>query len=147
MRLTREPDAFLQRHAFVLSDDRQRLDLDCVLDELATHYWAKEEPRGRLRKSLEAVHAYGFFAPDGSPAGFLSILSDGVYNARLTNFFIIPEHQGCGLGRWILSTLLFESRFCDVRNWRLATDDGQTLYQRFGFRIAERTDTFMTLRK
>ena len=147
MRLSHEPDAFLQRHAFVLSDDPERLDMDWVLDHLTQMYWFKGEPRARIRQAIEGAHPYGLYAPDGSPAGFLSILSDGVYNARLSNLFIIEAHRGRGLGRWIMSTLLFESRFSDVRNWQLSTDDMHDLYERFGFRIAEKTDTFMTLQK
>ena len=147
MRLSREPDTFLQRHAFVLSDDPERLDMEWVLDHLTQMYWFKGEPRARIRRAIEGAHPYGLYAPDGSPAGFLSILSDGVYNARLSNLFIIEAHRGRGLGRWIMSTLLFESRFCDVHNWQLSTDDMHDLYERFGFRIAEKTDTFMTLQK
>ena len=147
MRLSHQPDAFLQRHAFVLSDDPERLDMEWVLDHLTQMYWFKGEPRARIRRAIEGAHPYGLYAPDGSPAGFLSILSDGVYNARLSNLFIMKAHRGRGLGRWIMSTLLFESRFCDVHNWQLSTDDMHDLYERFGFRIAEKTDTFMTLQK
>ena len=147
MRLSHEPDAFLQRHAFVLSDDREKLDMDWVLDHLVQMSWFKGEPRARIRRAIEGAHPYGLYAPDGSPAGFFSVLSDGVYNARLSNLFIIEAHRGRGLGRWIMSTLLFESRFSDVRNWQLSADDMHDLYERFGFRIAEKTGTFMTLQK
>ena len=147
MRLSHQPDAFLQRHAFVLSDDPERLDMDWVLDHLTQMYWFKGEPRARIRQAIEGAHPYGLYAPDGSPAGFFSVLSDGVYNARLSNLFIMKAHRGRGLGRWIMSTLLFESRFSYVRNWQLSTDDMHDLYERFGFRIAEKTDTFMTLQK
>lgn len=145
LRLSREPDAFLQRHAFILSDNRARIDMEWVLDQLANQYWSKYEPRDILRRSIDGAHPYGLYAPDGSPAGFLSILSDGVFNARLSNLLIIPEHRGRGLGRWIMSTLLFESRFSSVRKWQLQTDDMHTLYERFGFRVAEKDASFMTL--
>ena len=147
MRTNSQHDTFLQRYAFVLSDDPSRFDMDWVLDHLVEMYWFKGEPRERIRRAIKGAHPYGLYAPDGTPAGFLSVLSDHVYNARLSNLFIIREHQGRGLGRWIMSTLLFESRYCDVRNWQLATDDMHGLYERFGFRIAEKTDTFMTLKK
>ena len=121
--------------------------MDWVLDQLGDQSWSKNEPRDLLRRSIEAVHAYGLYAPDGSPAGFLSVLSDGVYNARLSNFFIIPEHRGRGIGRWVMSTLLNESRLKNVRNWQLVTDDMHRLYRRFGFRLADKSDVFMTFVK
>jgi len=147
VRLTQEPDAFLQRYAFVLSDDRARLDMDWVLDQLAHQYWAKSEPREVLRRAIENAHPYGIYAPDGTQAGFLSVLSDQVYNARLSHLFILPAYRGRGLGRWVLSTLLHESRFSEVRNWQLNTDDKHTLYERFGFRIIKGNTSFMTLKK
>lgn len=147
MRLTYAPDAFLQRYAFVLSDDPARLDLDWVVDHLTHMPWGKGEPKARLKRAIQGAHAYGLYAPDGTPAGFMSVLSDGVYNARLSNLFVLPEHQGRGLARWMLSTLLFESRFCEVRNWQLITDDTHGLYERFGFRVAGKDDTFMRLSK
>ena len=147
MRLSGQHDTFLQRHAFVLSDDPARLDMDWVLDELAKQYWSKDEPRERLRRSLEPVYAYGVYAPDGAPAGFVSVLSDLIYNARISNLFVIPEYQGRGLGRWIMSTLLFESQFASVRNWQLQTDDRQAFYTHFGFRLAENDGKFMTMKK
>lgn len=118
-----------------------------MLDQLAQQSWSQNEPRDLLRRSIESVHAYGLYAPDGSPAGFLSVLSDGVYNARLSNLFVIPAHRGQGVGRWMMSTLLNESQLCNVRNWQLITDDMHPLYRRFGFRLAEKSDVFMTLAK
>jgi len=147
MRISTQNDAFLQRYAFVLSDDPLRFDMDWVLDHLVEMYWFKGEPRERIRRAIEGAHPYGLYAPDGTPAGFLSVLSDGVYNARLSNLFIIPEHQGRGLGRWVMSTLLYESRFSNVRSWQLSTDDMHALYQRFGFRLAEKNASFMTMTK
>lgn len=138
-------DTFLQRHAFILSDDPARLDIEFMLDVLATTYWSKSEPRELLRKAIAGSHPYGFYAPDGSPAGFLRVLSDGVYNARLSDLFILPEYRGRGLGRWVMATLLYASRFRDVRRWQLVTNDMHALYSRFGFETFEGNGQFMTL--
>ena len=145
MKISNERDTFLQRYAFVLSDDPERLDMEWVLDRLMEQYWLEGEPRARIRLSIEGAHPYGVYAPDGSPAGFLSILSDGVYNARLSNLFLLPDYRGRGLGRWIMSVLLQSSRFSKVRNWQLQTDDAHALYKRFGFELFEGNGNFMTL--
>lgn len=147
MKLSDDPETFLQRYAFVLSDDRKRLDIDWVLDQLASYYWSKDEPKERLRQAIENAHPYGLYAPDGAPAGFLSVLSDKVYNARLSHFFITPKHRGRGLARWVMSTLLFESQFQHVQSWQLATDDASAFYERFGFRVFESDGKFMTRKR
>ncbi|MEO9971776.1 MAG: GNAT family N-acetyltransferase [Hyphomonadaceae bacterium] len=145
MKISKEYDTFLQRYAFVLSDDPGRLDMEWVLDRLMEQYWFEGEPRARIQRAIEGAHPYGVYAPDGSPAGFLSVLSDGVYNARLSNLFLMPDYRGRGLGRWIMSTLLHSSRFSNVRNWQLQTDDAQALYRRFGFEVFVGNGEFMTL--
>ncbi len=145
MKISDRHDTFLHRYAFVLSDDPARLDIDWVVDQLSQMYWMKGEPKERIHRAIKGAHPYGFYAPDGAPAGFLSVLSDGVYNARLSNLFVIPEHQGRGLGRWIMATLLHSSQFAKVRKWQLATDDMHNLYKRFGFEVFEGHGEFMTL--
>ena len=145
MRICDQHDTFLHRYGFILSDDPAKLDLDWAVDQLEHQYWFAGEPRERIRRAVEGAHPYGLFAPDGSPAGFLSVLSDEVYNARLSNLLVLPEHRGRGLGRWIMLTLLHLSRFRSVRNWQLSTDDAQSLYRRFGFEVFEGNGEFMTL--
>lgn len=145
--MSAEHETFHHETGFVLGDDPARLDIDFVLDVLATMYWAKDEPRALLRKAIGRSHAYGLYALDGAPAGFMRVLSDGVYNARLSDLFVLREHRGRGLGHWMMSTLLDVSQFRDVRAWQLRTDDMHGLYELFGFRVAEVDDKFMTMRR
>ncbi len=116
-----------------------------MVETLQALYWAKDEPKARLRAAITGSHPYGLYAPDGAPAGFVRVLSDGVYNARISDLFVLPEHRGRGLARWIISRLLYASRFCDVRAWQLATDDAHGLYERFGFNTFKGDGRFMTL--
>ncbi|MEL7451838.1 MAG: GNAT family N-acetyltransferase [Pseudomonadota bacterium] len=143
--LTDQPETFVHRDAFVLSDDPSRLDLDFILDCLATTYWAGAEPRDRMQRALLASHVYGLYTPDGAPCGCVRILSDGVFNARISDLFLLPEHRGRGLGCWIVETLLHASRFKEVRRWQLVTEDAHTFYERFGFQVFPGDGKFMTL--
>jgi len=138
-------DTFLHRYAFVLSDDPDRLDMDWVVDFLATTNWGKLTPKALRRQALVGSHCYGLYAPDASPAGFIRIISDGAMFGWIGDFFILPEHRGRGLGRWTLATLFYSSRFRSICNWQLSTNDKQTLYRRFGFEVFEGNGEFMTL--
>lgn len=145
MKISQTHDTFLHRYAFVLSDDSAKLDMDFVINFLVTTAWGKDTSKAARRVALEGSHCYGFYAPDGSPAGFVRVISDGALFAWIGDFFIIPEYRGRGLGRWVLSTLLYSSRFRFVLNWQLSTSDMQSLYRRFGFEVFEGQGEFMTL--
>ncbi|MEM8635131.1 MAG: GNAT family N-acetyltransferase [Pseudomonadota bacterium] len=140
-------ETFIQRHAFVLTSDPTRVDVSAIADLLAETEWMAGITADALRTSLENTHLYGFFAPDGALAGSVSVLSDRVFNARLSNLFIVPEHRGRGLGRWIMSTLLYSSQFKNVRTWQLVADEAQSLYRRFGFQVFEGDGEFMLRRR
>ena len=133
------PEIFIHRYAFILTDDPARVDPDALARLVKATYWGRTEPIDRLRAALEGSHPYAVFAPDGSLAGCVRITSDGVYNARISDLLILEPYRGRGLGRWIMATLLYSSRFKNVRNWQLATDDAQRLYRRFGFEVFEMT--------
>jgi len=142
-----EPETFLQRHAFVLTDDPQKFDFEDVFRLIAQTEWMQRVHRDTIRKSLEHTHVYALLAPGGSLAGCVSVLSDQVFNARLSNLVIVENHRGRGLGRWMMSTLLYSSRFKDVEAWQLIADDAQSLYRRFGFAVFEGDGEFMVLRR
>lgn len=145
MRISHAHDTFLQRHAFVLSDDPEKLDIDWVLGELTTMAWRKGRSGETLRAALTGSTCYGLYAPDGRPVGFVRIISDGAMFAWIGDFFITREYRGRGLGRWVLSTLLFESRFENVSNWQLSATDAQGFYKRFGFEVFQGQGEFMTM--
>lgn len=147
MKICKVHDTFLQRYAFVLSDDPTRYQIDDVIELLQPAQWLSEEPADVIRKSLEHTHVYVLLAPDGSLAGCVTILSDEVFNARLSNLYVVEAHRGRGLGRWIMSTLLYASRFRAVRTWQLVADDAQSLYRRFGFEVFDGDNEFMMLKR
>ena len=145
MRLSHQPDAFLQRHAFVLSDDPERLDMEWVIEHLQMMPWRKGKSVDALRRAIIGSFAYGIYAPEGKPAGFIRVISDGALFAWVGDFFVLPEYRGRGIGRWVFSTLLFESRFQAVPNWQLSTTDAQGFYKRFGFEVFQGQGVFMNM--
>ncbi|MEM7661847.1 MAG: GNAT family N-acetyltransferase [Pseudomonadota bacterium] len=142
-----EIETYIHRHAFILSDDPSRVDIGAVASLLSDTDWMGGSTPDQIRTSLENTHLYALFAPDGSLAGCVSVLSDRVFNARLSNLLIVPEHRARGLGRWIMATLLYSSRFKNVQTWQLIADDAQNLYRRFSFELFEGDGEFMTLRR
>jgi len=145
MKISQTHDTFLQRYAFTLSDDPARCDMDAIIGLLKHAEWMADETDDTIRRSLNHTHVYALFAPDGTLAGCVSVLSDQVFNARLSNLYVSADYRGRGLGRWMMSILLYSSRFRDVRQWQLIADEAQSLYRRFGFEVFHGDSEFMTL--
>ncbi|HYC32729.1 MAG TPA: GNAT family N-acetyltransferase [Gemmatimonadales bacterium] len=44
-----------------------------------------------------------------------------------------PEHQGKGLGRWLMECVMASSQLQGLRRWMLVTRDAHRLYEGLGF--------------
>ena len=120
---------------YELDDDRDRVDVDAVHAYIGgISYWAK----GRSRETMDAALAgsarvIGLYAPDGSQAGFLRVISDSATYAYLADVFVLDEHRGRGLGVEMVREAV-EPEPWGSMSWHLRTKDAHALYEKFGFR-------------
>jgi GNAT superfamily N-acetyltransferase len=126
---------------YELDDDPDRIDVDTVHDYIRdVSYWAK----GRSRETMEAAIAgsarvIGLYAPDGSQAGFLRVISDSTTYAYLADVFVLEPHRGRGLGVELVREAV-DTEPWKRMSWHLRTSDAHKLYERFGFhRPSERS--------
>lgn len=68
-----------------------------------------------------------------SQIGFARVVTDYIRFAYLADVFVLEEHRGHGLGRWLVECVLDHPDLRDVRKWMLATRDAHSLYERLGF--------------
>jgi hypothetical protein len=96
---------------YELDDDRDRLDLDAILDFLTTSaYWGTWRSRGDITTQIErAWLTAGVYAPDARQIGFARVVGDG---QALVAFTVAHGPS------W---------------RWLLHTRDAGGLYERFGF--------------
>lgn len=66
------------------------------------------------RRAFEASHTTVFVYHDGRLIGFGRAISDGVYQAAVYDVAIVPEFQGMGLGRTIMTRILSRISHCNV---------------------------------
>lgn len=120
---------------YVLSTDRARLDLDVIHGYLATvSYWAKGRPRETQRRAIEGSHlVIGAYTQIGFQVGFARMVTDLATWAWLCDVFILPEHQGRGLGTAMVKTIVEHPDVVDVTWQFLATADAHDVYARFGY--------------
>lgn len=118
---------------YELDDDPGRVDLDSVHRYLSGEsYWAAGRSRETVERLVaEAARVVGIYRA-GEQVGFARAVSDGVAVAYLADVFVLPEHQGRGLGKELVAEMVERGPFAHVR-WLLHTRDAHALYEQLGF--------------
>jgi GNAT superfamily N-acetyltransferase len=128
-----------------LTDDRTRIDVAQLLELYRTTWWANDRSRETIRRALEHSHPV-ITAWDGPTlVGFARVVSDLTYRATIWDVIVRPTHQGKGVGRAVMNTVLDHPDLKTVTQFVLLTADKHAFYERLGFR-PER-DMAMTLRR
>jgi GNAT superfamily N-acetyltransferase len=121
----------LESDDYTLIDETEGMDLDAVTALLQATYWAGDRSRDVIAKTLRHSMNFGLFHR-GRQVGFARVVTDHATVGYLCDVVIAPEHQGKGLGKWLLQSILDhpELRTCRMD---LFTKDAQEFYRQFGF--------------
>ncbi len=120
---------------YLISTDPARLDLDVIHGHLSTEsYWAQGRPRAVQERAIEGSSlVVGAYAGSGAQVGFARMVTDLATWAWLCDVFVLPEHQGCGLGTELVRTIVEHPDVVDIKRQFLATADAHELYAKFGY--------------
>lgn len=121
------------RDGFEVDTDPDRLDLDVVHGYLQGAYWCEDIPRETVLRSIENSLCFGLYHSQDGQVGFARMVTDRATFAYLGDVFVLPSHQGRGLGKWMVEAVLAHPELQGVRRLMLATRDAHGLYARFGF--------------
>jgi len=131
-----------QRDNFTISTDPARLDIDGIVEMLTRAYWAVGRPRERTERAMRNSLVFGVY--DGArQIGVARVVSDYSIFAYLCDVFIHEDYRGCGLGKWLVQTILEHPDLKEMRRWVLVTTDAHGLYKQFGFTAIEDPDRWM----
>lgn len=120
------------RGDYVISTDRDRLDIDAIHAFLSRSYWAAG--RSRERVALSIAHSLPFGLYHGADqVGFARAVTDHVAIAFLADVYVLEAHRGRGLGEWLVETVVTLPELRLMRRWLLGTRDAHALYRRFEF--------------
>lgn len=128
--------------ACFVTTDPTRIDREMVYRFLVDSYWAKGIPRDVFERSLAGALCFSVH-DDGGQVGFARVVTDRATFAYLADVFVLPSHQGRGLGKLLMQTILAHPELQGLRRWVLATRDAHGLYARFGFTPLAQPDRFM----
>jgi ribosomal protein S18 acetylase RimI-like enzyme len=93
--------------------DCNGVDWQLVAETLKKVGMAHLEPDAH-RKAFEASHTVVFVYCGAQLIGFGRAISDGVYQAAVYDVAILPEFQGRGLGRTIMTSILSRISGCNI---------------------------------
>ena len=131
------------RGEYSISTDRSRLDLGLIHNYLSTGtYWATGRSREVVERSIENSLAFGIYK-GGEQVGFARIVTDYATFGWVADVFVLPEHRGQGLSKWLMEVILAHPQLQGFRRWVLATKDAHGVYERFGFIPLHRPERWM----
>jgi GNAT superfamily N-acetyltransferase len=124
-----------QRLAFLSSIRDDLVEADADFTAMTRQFVEDEVAAGRMHSWLAD--------DDGIYVGIVSMLlwarpprphDRGTRDAHIINMYVVPEHQGNGVGRRLLDACLAASNEFGIGNFFLhSTDDGRSLYESSGF--------------
>jgi len=133
-----------RKDKFVISTDKERLDLDVVHGFLTECYWAKGIPRDVVARSIDNSLCFGVYG-DGKQVGFARVISDYATYAYLGDVFVLESDRGQGLGKWLMECVLGHPGLQGLRRWSLVTADAHRLYSQAGFTPLKTPGRYMEL--
>lgn len=128
---------------FLISTDKNKLDLKLIHRFLSNDsYWAKGRTLAVVVRSVENSLSFGIYK-NNQQIGFARVVTDFATFAWVADVFIVNEHRGQGLSKWLMETITSHPDLQGFRRWVLATKDAHELYRQFGFIELKRPERWM----
>jgi GNAT superfamily N-acetyltransferase len=132
-----------RRGEYTISTDNNLLDIRIVHDFISNHsYWAQGRPIEIVQRALDNSLNFGLYQ-NNQQIGFARVVTDYATFAWIADVFVLPEHRGQGLSKWLMEVMLSHPKLQGFRRWVLATKDAHSLYARFGFIPLHRPERWM----
>jgi GNAT superfamily N-acetyltransferase len=134
-----------QRGEYLISTDPARVDIDSVHRFLSDEaYWSPGVPEDVVRRAIAGSIVFGLYH-GSEQVGLARVVSDRATFAWLCDVYVLEEHRGHGLGKWLMECVKAHPDLQGLRRWLLATRDAHGLYKQFGFEPVD-PERFMEIR-
>lgn len=133
-----------ERDGYLVTTDPAKFDLNAIHGCLVRAYWSQGIPRKTVERAV--ANSLCFAVLHGkAQVGFARVVTDCATYAYLCDVYILEEHQGKGLGKWLMECVMAHPSLQGLRRFSLATRDAHGLYRQFGFRELGNPDTAMEI--
>ena len=134
-----------QRGDYEVSTDPERIDIESVHRFLSDEaYWSPGVPEDVVRRAIAGSIVFGLYR-GSEQVGLARVVSDRATFAWLCDVYVLKEHRGHGLGKWLMECVKAHPDLQGLRHWLLATRDAHGLYAQYGFEPVD-PDRFMEIR-
>ena len=128
---------------YIISNDRARLNVGLIHNFLSnSSYWALGRDIEIVRRAIGNSLNFGLYQGE-QQIGFARVVTDYATFAWIADVFVLEEHRGHGLGKWLMKVIVSHPDLQGFRRWVLATKDAHDLYRGFGFRELKRPERWM----
>jgi GNAT superfamily N-acetyltransferase len=129
-----------------ITTDSQKLDLNAIHAYLSRSFWAEGIPRETMAKAIANSLCFGLF-DGGEQIGLARVVTDRATFAYLCDVYVLETHQGRGLGKWLIESVMAHPDLQGLRRFQLVTRDAHGLYSRHGFETPTNPDRHMEIFK
>ena len=131
---------------YTLSFEKDRLQFERIYEYLSNSYWSPNIRRDVVERGIANSLCIGAYDDEtGFQIGFARLVTDYGRFAYLCDVYVLPEHQGKGIAKAMVTALIEHESVKSVGHWTLATKDAHSLYEKFGFEPAN--ERYMMMRK
>jgi GNAT superfamily N-acetyltransferase len=133
-----------QQEDYFIATDTALLDFPVILRFISEDsYWGKGRTAETMRRAIDnSTLCFGLYhETEAGPvlAGFARVISDLTIFAYLSDVFVLPEHRGKGLGKWLIQTICDHPDLRDLKNICLITRTPE-FYESLSFAVLEAAD-------
>jgi GNAT superfamily N-acetyltransferase len=119
---------------YEISTDPARLDIGAMHAYLTQSYWSPGIPFATVERAARHSLCFGLYArSNGSQVGLARVVTDHATFAYLCDVYVLEEHRGRGLGKFMMRTVMAHPAMTGARRTMLGTRDAHGLYAQFGF--------------
>lgn len=141
--MTEVPHREWTRNEYTISTNDSYLDLPLIHHFISNQsYWGQGRKLETVQRSIENSLNFGLYKSN-QQIGFARVVTDFATFAWVADVFILQEHRGQGLAKWLMASILSHPQLQQFRRWVLATKDAHELYRQFGFRELKRPERWM----
>ena len=127
---------------YIISTDKQLLDLPAIHSFLTRSYWAEDIPFETVKKSIEHSLNFGVYNAV-KQVGFARVITDYATFAYIGDVYILEDFRGQGLSKWLMQVIAEHSELQGLRRWALLTSDAHELYRKTGFQELQNPELYM----
>lgn len=133
---------------YTIKDGFEAMDFPKVTEMLTTAYWSPgilidEVVQGARNSTLVA----GAFDPDNRQIGYVRVISDKIRFAYILDVIVDEACRQQGIGQALMNYVLTHQDLKAVYQWLLITKDAHEVYKKVGFKVTERGNDWMEIRK